>query len=63
MQGAYAYSLSLAGWLVERYGADALARLVRGLEYEAFGSAFQNSFGAGFAEVEQQHRQALIENR
>ncbi|MAW61278.1 MAG: hypothetical protein CMJ94_10640 [Planctomycetes bacterium] len=63
VQGAYAYSLSLAGWLVERYGADALARLVRGLEYEAFGSAFQNSFGAGFAEVEQQHRQALIENR
>lgn len=63
VQGAYAYALSLAGWMVDQYGADALARLVRGLEHNGFEDAFQGSFGAGFEEVESAHRAALLNSQ
>jgi hypothetical protein len=61
VQGAYAYALSLAGWMVDQYGADALAQLVRGLEYRAFEDAFRSSFGADFEEVESRHRAVLAD--
>lgn len=61
VQGAYAYALSLAGWMVDQYGADALAQLVRGLEYAGFEDAFRSSFGAGFDEVESSHRASLLD--
>lgn len=63
VRGAYAYALSLAGWMVDHYGADALARLVRGLEYSGFEDAFQGSVGACFEEVESAHRAALLNSQ
>ncbi|MCH2101570.1 MAG: tetratricopeptide repeat protein [Planctomycetes bacterium] len=63
VQGAYAYALSLAGWILEKYGADALVQLVSGLEFGGFEDAFRGSFGVQFDEVEAAHRAALLESR
>ena len=62
VQGAYAYSLSMAGWMVDQYGSDALAQLVRGLEFGSFDDAFRVSFGVTYEEVEAKHRASLLEN-
>lgn len=62
VQGAYAYSLSMAGWMVDQYGSDALAQLVRGLEFGSFEDAFRASFGVTYEEVEAKHRASLLGN-
>jgi len=56
VQGAYAYALSLTGWMVERYGADALSTLLRGMEFSDFGTAFQQAFSESYEQVEAAHR-------
>lgn len=59
VRGAYTYALSMCGWLVDRYGQDALAQLVQGLQYGEFESAFTSAFGSSFDEVESAHRASL----
>lgn len=60
VEGAYAYALSLSGWLVDEYGADALSTLVRGLETAGVRTAFEMAFGDGFEVLEARHRAALL---
>jgi tetratricopeptide (TPR) repeat protein len=60
VQAAYAYSLSMSGWLIENYGQDALAVLVQGMQRAGFEESFLAAFGSTFESIDALHRAALF---
>jgi tetratricopeptide (TPR) repeat protein len=62
VQSAYAYALSMSGWLIETYGQNALASLVQGMQGASFEEAFVAAFGDSFESVDGLHRASLLDS-
>lgn len=56
---AYFYSLSLTAWLGEEYGGEVWANLFQNLQGRAYEDAWQLTFGQGFEELNEKHREDL----
>ncbi len=56
---AYFYSLSMTAWLGEEYGGEVWANLFQNLQGRTYEDAWQLTFGQGFDELHEKHRQSL----
>jgi len=58
---AYAYALAFAAWLPERFGPSAVSNLLHVLPGRGFDEAWRVAFARPWAEVEAEHRAALLD--